>query len=143
MPKILSIIKNHVKSINLIWNCVFLENLSFLAWKLRVFKIWLYKPWAQIKILHFSISWTREWLNQLETEVQSWSFEPHWLIEGANDTKVNIRYQEPKDVAPFHLLLIFESPNGFEMWKMTSICIQINANIIYKHLKKYLDPLFL
>ena len=29
--------------------------------------------------------------------------------------KVNIKYQGPKDMAPFHLLLIFENPNGFEM----------------------------
>ena len=30
-------------------------------------------------------------------------------------TKVNIKYQGPKDMAPFHLLLIFENPNGFAM----------------------------
>ena len=29
--------------------------------------------------------------------------------------KVNSKYQGPKDKAPFHLLLIFENPNGFEM----------------------------
>ena len=49
--------------------------------------------------------------------------------------------REPKDVAPFHLLLIFENPNGFEIYKLSSKCIQINANIIYKHLEKYFDPL--
>ena len=44
----------------------------------------------------------------------------------------------PKDVAPFHLVLIFENPNDFKMWKMTSKCIQTNANIIYKQLEKYI-----
>ena len=30
-------------------------------------------------------------------------------------SKVSIKYQGLKDVAPFHLLLIFENPNGSEM----------------------------
>ena len=36
------------------------------------------------------------------------------LLTG-DTTKVNIKYQGPKDMALFHLLLIFENPNGFEM----------------------------
>ena len=36
-----------------------------------------------------------------------------------NIDKVNIKYQGPKDVAQFYLLLIFENPNGFEMLEMT------------------------
>ena len=39
------------------------------------------------------------------------------------------------------LLLLFENPNGYEIWKLTSKCIQTNANIIYKHLDKYFHPL--
>ena len=42
-------------------------------------------------------------------------------------------------MAPFHLLLIFENPDGFEMQKMTSKCIQTYANIIFKHLEKYFE----
>ena len=55
--------------------------------------------------------------------------------------KVNIKYQGLKDVAPIHLLLILENPNGFEMWKLTINCIENKANIIYKHLERYSDPL--
>ena len=29
--------------------------------------------------------------------------------------KVNNKYQGPKDMAPFHLLLLFKNPNGFEI----------------------------
>ena len=46
----------------------------------------------------------------------------------------------PKDVAPFHLYSIFENPNGFEIQKLTSKCIQTNSNIIIKPLEKYFDP---
>ena len=55
--------------------------------------------------------------------------------------KVNIKYQRPKDVAPFHFVLIFDNPNCFEIWKLTSKCIHTNANFICKHLDKYFDPL--
>ena len=30
-----------------------------------------------------------------------------------NLSKVNIKYHGPKIVAPFHLLLVFENPDGF------------------------------
>ena len=83
MSKIWKIIKNHFKYINDSWNYILLGNLSFLAWKMRIFKIWLYDPWVQIKILHFLLSWTTEWFNQLDTEVQIWTFRPGQLISGA------------------------------------------------------------
>ena len=82
-PKILKIITNHIKCVNDAWNYMFPENMSFLAWKMRVFKIWLYDPWVQIKILHFLLSRTTEWFNQLDTEVQIWTFRPGQLISGA------------------------------------------------------------
>ena len=82
-PKILKIITNDIKCVNDARNYAFPENMSFLAWKMRIFKIWLYDPWVQIKILHFLLSWTTEWFNQLDTEVQIWTFRPGQLISGA------------------------------------------------------------
>ena len=82
-PKILKIITNHIKCVNDARNYAFPENMSFLAWKMRIFKIWLYDPWVQIKILHFLLSRTTEWFNQLDTEVQIWTFRPGQLISGA------------------------------------------------------------
>ena len=83
MSKIWKVIKNHFKYINGTWNYMLSENLSFLAWKMTIFKILLYDPWVQIKILHFLLSWTTEWFNQLDTEVQIWTFRPGQLISGA------------------------------------------------------------
>ena len=83
MSKIWKIIKNHFKYINDSWNYILLGNLSFLAWKMRIFKILLYDPWVQIKILHFLLSQTTEWFNQLDTEVQLLTFRPGQLISGA------------------------------------------------------------
>ena len=82
MSKIWKIIKNHFKYINDSWNYMLPANLSFLAWKMRIFKIWLYDPWVQIKILHFLLSRTTEWFNQLDTEVQISTFRPGQLISG-------------------------------------------------------------
>ena len=83
MSKIWKIIKNHFKYINGTWNYILSENLSFLAWKMTIFKILLYDPWVQIKVLHFLLSRTTEWFNQLDTEVQIWTFRPGQLISGA------------------------------------------------------------
>ena len=90
MSKIWKIIKNHFKYINDSWNYMLSVNLSFLAWKMRIFKIWLYDPWVQIKILHFLLSRTTEWLNQLDTELQIWTFRPGQLISGAKWYQVPI-----------------------------------------------------
>ena len=63
------------------------------------------------------------------------------LILAFVSTKVNFKYQGVKRMALFHLLLMFENPNDFEMWKLISKCIQTNGNIIYNHPEKYFDPL--
>ena len=89
-PQILKIIKNHIKYVDDAWNYMFPENLSFLAWKMTIFKILLYDPWVQIKILHFLLSRTTEWLNQLDTELQIWTFRPGQLISGAKWYQVPI-----------------------------------------------------
>ena len=68
--KMLKIIKNHIKYVDDAWNYMFPENLSFLAWKMRIFKILLYDPWVQIKILHFLLSQTTEGFNQLDNDFQ-------------------------------------------------------------------------
>ena len=83
MFKIWKIIKNHFKYINDSWNYMLPVNLSFLAWKMRILKIWLYDPRVQNKILHFLISRTTEWFNQLDTEVQISTSRPGQLISGA------------------------------------------------------------
>ena len=83
MSKIWKIVKNDFKYINDSWNYMLPANLKILAWKMRIFKIWLYDPWVQIKILHFLLSRTTEWFNQLDTEVQIWTFRPGQLISGA------------------------------------------------------------
>ena len=82
-PKMLKIIKNHIKYVDDAWNYMFPENMSFLAWKMRIFKIWLYNPWVQIKILHFLLPRTTEMFNQLDTQVQICTFRPGQLISGA------------------------------------------------------------
>ena len=56
-----------------------------------------------------------------------------------NIDKVNIKYQGPKEVAPFHLLLMFENLNGFEMIKLTSKCIQTDANITLRNILIHLN----
>ena len=83
MSKIWKIIKNNFEYINDTWNYMLFENLSLLARKMRIFKIWLYDPWVQIKILHFLLSRTTEWFNQLDTEVQISILRPGQLISGA------------------------------------------------------------
>ena len=62
--------KNHIKYIDDAWNYMFPENLSFLAWKMTIFKILLYDPWVQIKVLHFLLSQTTEGFNQLDNDFQ-------------------------------------------------------------------------
>ena len=37
-----------------------------------------------------------------------------YTVRNCTLAKVNIKQQGPKNVAPFHLLHIFENPNGFE-----------------------------
>ena len=70
MSKIWKIIKNHFKYINDTWNYMLSENLSLLARKMRIFKILLYDPWVQIKILYFLLSQTTEGFNQLDNDFQ-------------------------------------------------------------------------
>ena len=70
MSKIWKIIKNHIKYVDDAWNYMFPENLSFLAWKMTIFKILLYDPWVQIKILQFLLSQTTEGFNQLDNDFQ-------------------------------------------------------------------------
>ena len=88
-PQILKIIKNHIKYVDDAWNYMFPENLSFLAWKMRIFKILLYDPWVQIKILHFLLSQTTEWFNQLTLKFK------FGLLDLANSFQVqnDTRYQ--------------------------------------------------
>ena len=70
MSKMLKIIKNHIKYVDDAWNYMFPENLSFLAWKMTIFKILLYDSWVQIKILQFLLSQTTEGFNQLDNDFQ-------------------------------------------------------------------------
>ena len=70
MSKIWKIIKNNFKYINDSWNYMLPANLSFLAWKMTIFKILLYDPWVQIKVLHFLLSQTTEGFNKLDNDFQ-------------------------------------------------------------------------
>ena len=70
MSKIWKVIKNHFKYINGTWNYMLSENLSFLTWKMTIFKILLYDPWVQIKVLHFLLSQTTEGFNKLDNDFQ-------------------------------------------------------------------------
>ena len=112
------------------WSCLKISREQLLLLSLVV--AWL---WGQNFFLFSSKCCTRvigqpRWIIELLSRMRP-SLWQGYRNQRSKSAKVNIKCQGLKDMAPFHLLLIFENPNGFEMWKLTSKYIQSNANIIY------------